>query len=65
MKQKQIFLKISDNGIGIPKNFDWQDSPSLGLRLVSILADQLEASMEVDCSNGTSFTLTFQEQSYN
>jgi PAS domain S-box-containing protein len=64
-KQKQIFLKISDNGIGIPKNFDWQDSPSLGLRLVSILADQLEASMEVDCSNGTSFTLTFQEQSYN
>lgn len=64
-EEQQIYLKISDNGIGIPEDVDWQDSPSLGLRLVSILADQLEASLEVDCSNGTSFTLTFQEQSYN
>ncbi|WP_027249442.1 PAS domain S-box protein [Planktothrix agardhii] len=64
-QKEQIFLKISDNGIGIPNDFDWEDTPSLGLRLVSILADQLEASLEVDCSNGTSFTLIFQEQSYN
>jgi len=64
-QQQQIYLRISDNGIGIPGNIDWQDSPSLGLRLVSILGDQLEASVEVDFSNGTSFTLIFQEQSYN
>jgi len=57
-------LIISDNGVGIPENIDWQDSPSLGLRLVNILAEQLEATIELDRSNGTCFTLTFSELKY-
>jgi PAS domain S-box-containing protein len=64
IEDRRYQLIISDNGIGIPERIDWQDSPSLGLRLVNILAEQLEATIELDRSNGTCFTLSFSELKY-
>jgi two-component sensor histidine kinase len=51
-------MTIKDSGVGIPQNFDWRNTESLGLRLVTELADQLDGTIELDRANGTSFTLT-------
>ncbi|MBD2102432.1 histidine kinase dimerization/phosphoacceptor domain -containing protein [Leptolyngbya sp. FACHB-261] len=55
----ELMLTVSDNGIGLPKDFDWQNSESLGLRLVNDLAEQLDGSIEFWNGNGTTFKLTF------
>jgi two-component sensor histidine kinase/PAS domain-containing protein len=56
----QIELKYTDNGIGMPKNFDWKNSKSLGLKLVRTLVEnQLDGSIEMKSNNGTKFTIKF------
>ncbi|MGB3511724.1 MAG: PAS domain-containing protein [Microcoleaceae cyanobacterium] len=57
--EQKIYLTIRDNGIGIPADFDWQNTSSLGLKLVRILSKQLKAEIEFDASNGTLVHLTF------
>jgi PAS domain S-box-containing protein len=63
-KDELLHLRVQDNGVGIPDRINWQNSPSLGLKLVRILAQQLKAKIECDRTNGTSFSLTFQELNY-
>jgi len=58
---RNLHLVIRDNGIGIPKDVDFNGTTSLGLRLVRILAQQLRANLDLACSVGTSFHFTFQE----
>ena len=59
-QQEQIFnLTISDNGVGMGADFEWQKANSLGLRLVRILTKQLDGKINLDCSHGTSFSLSF------
>jgi PAS domain S-box-containing protein len=52
-------LMVADNGIGWPKEVDVQTSPSLGLRLVRILAKQLEGTLHVDSDGGAKVELQF------
>ncbi|MEP1892609.1 MAG: sensor histidine kinase, partial [Cyclobacteriaceae bacterium] len=44
-------LCISDNGAGLPENYDIAESNSLGLRLVSRLAKQLHGEFTISNSN--------------
>ncbi len=56
-------LIVADNGIGLPADFDWEKTKSLGLRLVRMLGQhQLGGRIEVDRTKGTKFTLTFNQQ---
>jgi len=55
---KTIVLSICDNGVGIPADFDWEHSPSLGLKLVHILIEQLRGTIDLDRTCGTCFTIT-------
>ncbi|MGB3534709.1 MAG: PAS domain S-box protein [Microcoleaceae cyanobacterium] len=57
--QQQLILTLSDNGIGIPEEIDWQNSSSLGLRLVKILSRQLKAEIDTNFSQGTYFRFAF------
>jgi two-component sensor histidine kinase len=56
----RINLTVSDGGIGLPQGFDINESKTLGLRLVKILAeDQLQGTLEVTSDGGTTFGIEF------
>ncbi len=56
-------LSVADNGVGLPADFDWSTSKTLGLTLVRMLGQhQLGGRFEVDLQQGTHFTLTFSSQ---
>ena len=60
-----INLVMADNGIGLPEGFDYENSETLGLQLVTILTDQLSAELDIDNSEGTKYTLSFRKVSRN
>jgi PAS domain S-box-containing protein len=54
----EIELIVSDNGIGIPKEVDIKKTESLGLHLVTILAEeQLHGKIKLDRAKGTSYQI--------
>ena len=55
-------LRVSDDGQGLPEDFSMEDPSSLGLRLVKMLAEQLEADLVWSRTPNTSFTLIFQNR---
>jgi PAS domain S-box-containing protein len=56
----RICLRVRDNGTGLPPGLDWRQADSLGLRLVQMLAGQLDGTVEVSSGEGTEFTMTFE-----
>lgn len=54
-----LTLSISDNGIGFPKNLDFQNTESLGLQIVVALTSQLEGTIELIRNIGTKFKIKF------
>jgi PAS domain S-box-containing protein len=58
-KSGSLSLSCEDDGIGIPENFDWQNAPSLGLRIIIILTKQIHGELTLDRSHGTKFELSF------
>jgi two-component sensor histidine kinase len=53
-------LSVKDNGVGMPENFDIQNSESLGLQLITTLVDQLGGKLEVKKDKGTEFIIEFE-----
>ena len=49
----RVRLRVCDNGVGLPPGLDWRQSRSLGLRLVQMLAAQLNGSVDVQSGAGT------------
>ncbi len=59
-EKKQVILEVKDNGIGLPPDLDWNRTNSLGLRLVRLLTQQLDAQISVTTNNfGTCFSISF------
>ncbi|MBI4294852.1 MAG: hypothetical protein HY669_01645 [Chloroflexi bacterium] len=52
-------LSVSDNGIGLPQGFQIQATKSLGLKLVSVLAKQLNGTIQINTGRGTEFAIEF------
>lgn len=59
-----IELLISDDGIGLPENLDYEKTESLGLKLVKSLVDQIDGHMTLHTNDGTSIEIIFQEIKY-
>jgi PAS domain S-box-containing protein len=59
----RIALSVADDGVGVPPDLDIANSGTLGLQLVTVLADQLRADLTVSRSNPTRFQLQFQAPS--
>ena len=55
----RITLTVSDSGIGFPENIDPRNSPSLGLTFVTSLVQQLDGTIELNRSGGTTFKIEF------
>jgi PAS domain S-box-containing protein len=56
-----ILLSVSDNGVGMPSGFDWDQSSSLGVHLVRALAKQLDGRVEAVREPGTTYRIIFAE----
>jgi two-component sensor histidine kinase len=52
-------LTVRDNGVGFPDLYDQATTQTLGLQLVTMLAQQLHGTMESKIKNGTEFIVTF------
>jgi PAS domain S-box-containing protein len=61
-KDGKYILSISDNGVGLPENFDMEDSESLGLNLVKMLVEQLEGTISIDSSDGARFDIQLSDK---
>jgi len=61
LKSKEYILKISDDGVGIPKEVDIYSTTSLGMQLVTVLVGQLGGTLKVKRKEGTRFTIRFKE----
>ncbi|MBZ2164633.1 PAS domain S-box protein [Methanobacterium spitsbergense] len=62
--QNKMELIITDNGIGLPKDIDIDNTNSLGLQLVKSLVNQIEGKIELDQTHGTEFKIIFKELEY-
>jgi PAS domain S-box-containing protein len=60
-KDNVLFLEVSDNGKGFPKDIDFKNTNSLGLQLVNTLVEQLNGKLELNDNKdgGTSFYINF------
>jgi two-component sensor histidine kinase len=62
--EAHVVLIVSDNGVGFPKDLDFRETGSLGLKLVNSLVDQLDGTIGLQNDNGTTFTIIFTEPEY-
>ncbi|MFA6216378.1 MAG: PAS domain S-box protein [Candidatus Omnitrophota bacterium] len=61
-EQSDMYVFVfSDNGVGLPGNIMFPNAESLGLQLISSLANQLDGTLEIDRTAGTRFTITFKK----
>jgi two-component system, sensor histidine kinase PdtaS len=59
----QLEMRMSDDGVGIPANFDFRDSDTLGVKIANALAEhQLGGTVRLDSTNGTKFLIRFKER---
>ncbi|MCX6561480.1 MAG: PAS domain S-box protein [Candidatus Aminicenantes bacterium] len=59
-----VVVRIADDGIGFPKSLDFRQAKSFGFQIVNLLVGQLEATIELERANGTTFTVAFRELPY-
>ncbi len=50
-------LQIRDNGIGLPPGMEWERSGTLGLRLVSLMVEQLSGTWRIENTGGVEVTI--------
>ena len=60
---QNYILSISDNGKGLPDNFNAEENESLGLKLVTSLVQQIEGKLEIHPKDDTEFKILFSANS--
>jgi PAS domain S-box-containing protein len=63
--EEKYQLNISDDGIGLPQELEFNNLESLGLLLVKSLTEQIDGQLRINRRNGTEFNIVFQELKYN
>ncbi|MBL0349727.1 MAG: ATP-binding protein [Elusimicrobia bacterium] len=52
-------LSVADRGAGFPADFNWKESNTLGLRLVRLLTEQLQGTLNLETVGGVRASVTF------
>ena len=58
-EKKKIKFSFSDDGKGLPDNFDPNLGDSLGLSLIQSFADRLDGQLDINGRDGASFQIVF------
>ena len=58
-----VTLSVQDDGVGLPAGFNLRELQSMGLPIVSTLAQPLKGALKVKVVSGATFQLTFDEAS--
>ena len=64
LEDKKYKLSLSDNGTGIPKNLDIENTDTLGLQLVNALVEQIDGNIKLLDDTGTHYEIIFKEPEY-
>ena len=59
LNDELIRLTVSDDGVGFPDGFNFEESDSLGIQLMNALTSQLEGKLQLHRGMGSSFVLEF------
>jgi two-component sensor histidine kinase len=52
-------LSVSDDGVGLPEDFDIDKSTSLGMQLIQMLCDQIDGKLTIRSEKGVHFNIAF------
>lgn len=55
----KFILNLHDNGKGLPTDFDLDETPTFGLRIIKLLSEQLNGSFKLLPENGVLLTIEF------
>jgi two-component sensor histidine kinase len=54
-----VQLAVADNGVGLPESLDLETSARLGLRLIRMLARQIDGELSIEQNEGTCIAIAF------
>ncbi len=57
----EYVLEVADNGTGMDARFSLEEASTLGMRIVDALAQQIDADLSWNFSNGAKYTLRFKQ----
>jgi len=62
---EMILLRVTDNGVGFPTEFNTTDADSLGLQLIRRIASQLGATLKIESGSGVIIEIIFARDSFS
>ena len=64
--QIELEMRVRDDGVGMPTNFDFKQSDTLGIKIIAALVKhQLGGTVKLDSTKGTKFLIRFNERSHH
>lgn len=60
-ENEKLEMIVSDNGIGLPPDFSWENANTLGIELIKTLVEQINGTVEIKRDWGTVFKIIFED----
>jgi two-component sensor histidine kinase len=64
-KDHKLILTFKDNGIGLAPDLEFENTSSLGLKLVNTLVSQINGEIQINSDSGTNITIKFPEETFD
>ena len=61
IENRSFVMKLSDNGIGLPKDFDTSTLDSFGMEVMKILTEQLKGTFSLEGDQGVQLEIRFEK----